>query len=342
MSSIQQEPRYVPYLAGLFDGGGSIYFRISKSNRDLGYRINPTIILHLQHNDALYGMLDEILVSEHIQFKVSKTDSNARRMEIDTRNNVKRFLKLVGEHTIQHSPETNFILNTLFPARDSGEILNKSTFIRMVETIELMQPRRRHNDGVKYTTDYFYEMWDIENQQSPTSIQVPEETYPSKEYIAGMFDGAGKIRPIVHESDSTDLGYSISLRVGITRSWLRDVTAQTITRYLDDLDILYNTNQQNFRLSIHLTHHDSIRELLKSLQPLLIANFEIAALTLHKILPAFEDGYHRTKQGMHDIIALFELVIDSNSEHRKYTSDYFQKLWDCINTLDMAQEIDYT
>lgn len=339
MSPNGKEQRYTPYIAGLFDGGGSIYFRISQSNRDLGYRITPTIILHVGKSDALYGMIDEILVDEHIQFKLSKTESGDRRIEIDTRSNVERFLKLVEDYTVQHLPETRFIIEDLFSARDSGDILDEYTFLTMVKTIELMQPRRQSNDGVKYTVEYFRDEWDITDKVPTRDITLPDGVDTDiDEYLAGLFDGAGKIRPVVHEADSTELGYSISIRASITRSWLRDSTVETIEDFLMEHDIDYNTNKQGRRLSVQITRQKSINEFLIILHPLLVSNFEISALTINKIIPAINDQYHRTRQGLHDIVALFGYVIETSSSHRKYTADFFLNKWDDVEPLDLQKE----
>ena len=324
---------YLSYVTGLFDGGGSIYFRISKSNRDLGYRINPTVIIHLDRADELYGFLDEFLVSEHIQFKVSQTDTGARRLEIDTRVNVERFLRMVREETIQHADAIEFILDELYPARDKGRILDHEEFLRMVETIELMQPRRRYNDSVKYTTDFFYNNWGVDERYLPHEIGVDTDVKDvNAEYVAGVFDGAGKIRPVIHESKSTGLGYSASLRLGITRSWLRNTMLESIKQYLSNQRVKYNVNKQDSRVSLHVTNHECIYKLIDKIQPYLVANFEISAMTRRKIIPAFEDDYHKTRQGLHDVVELYEMVMDCGSE-RKYTSEFFEQQWDSVKPL---------
>lgn len=321
------------YVSGLFDGGGNIYFRISKSNRQLGYRINPSITLRIDHKDELYGFIDKYLVDNQIQFKLSSTSRGSRRIEIDTRNNVERFLNEVRDETVQHKTPSKFILEDFYPTRDSGEILNKKSFVQMLETIELLQPRRVANDSVKYDSQHFYEEWDIDERVSPLMLESTDNTGElKKNYLAGFFDGAGKIRPVIHESDTSPTGYNLSLRVGMTRSWLRDSSINSIISLIEEQDIEYNINKQGKRTSIHITEVDSIEKFLQYIQPYLISNFEISQLTLQKILPAMKDGYHKTKQGVHDIVALYEMVIESG-EDRKYTSSYFQEQWDSIEVI---------
>lgn len=323
------------YLSGLFDAGGNIYFGISKSNRDLGYRINPTIIIHTNQDSKLYGFLDEFFMQNNIQFKTESTDTGVRRIEIDTRNDVERFARLVKGNIIQHSPSINFILERLYPTRDSGEILKKENFIKMVETIEMLQPRRISNSSVKYDSNFFYNNWDINQKLSPVMIPDSENKNAlNKNYIAGFFDGAGKIRPVIHKSNTTDIGYTISLRVGITRSWLREDTVNKIIQILRNMDVQYNINEHNSRVSVHITEYNSIEKFLDTINHILISNFEICVLTLDKIIPSLKDNFHRTKQGIHDIVALYEMVID-NSESRKYTSKYFQNEWDDIEPLNL-------
>lgn len=331
---MKSESDYLSYVAGLFDGGGSIYFRISKSNRDLGYRINPTVVIHLNKKDELYGFLDEFLVSKQIRFKMSHTASGFRRLEIDTRMNIERFLELMRGHSVQHARSIEFILEELYPARDSGRILGMNEFAKMVETIEFMQPRRRHNESVKYTTDFFYDMWDMDEKFLPYDVDRGDIVFdvPSDEYVAGVFDGSGKIRPVIHESDSTEIGYSTSLRLDMTRSWLRDRTLNKLRKYLERNDICYNVNHQDSRVSLHITHQDCIEGFVKEVETKLVANFEISRMTINKVIPAFRDNYHKTRQGLHDIVALYEMVMDCNTE-RKYTSEFFRKEWDSVQPI---------
>jgi hypothetical protein len=323
----------ISYVSGLFDGGGNIYFRISKSNRDLGYRINPTVIIHINQNAELYGFLDEFFFEHNIQFKIKSSSNRVERIEIDTRGNVERFLKLIEEKTIQHSSSTKFILEELYPIRDCGDILKKENFLKMVETIEMLQPRRVSNSTVKYDSNFFYEKWDINNKLSPVMIPTTDiEDEFDPEYMAGFFDGAGKIRPVIHKSSTTETGYTVSLRVGVTRSWLRDSTVNKMTEALESIGVNYNINKQNSRVSIHVTEYDSIEKFLDSIDHNLIANFEICMLTLDKILPSLKDNYHKTKQGIHDIVALYEMVM-KNSASRKYTSKYFRDQWNEVDPL---------
>lgn len=320
------------YVSGLFDGGGNIYFRISKSNRQLGYRINPSITIRIDEKDEIYGFIDEYLVENQIQFKISKTSTGSRRIEIDTRNNVERFLNEVESKTVQHSTPATFILDHFYPTRDNGDILQKKNFVKMLETIELLQPRRVANDSVKYDSSHFYDKWDIDENISPIMMKSDdEENDPSRSYMAGFFDGAGKIRPVIHESETSPTGYNLSLRVGMTRSWLRDSTMNKVEHIIEENDINYNINEQGRRTSIHITELDSVQKFLEYIQPNLIAKFEITQMTLEKILPAMRDNYHKTKQGVYDIVTLYEMVM-SDSEDRKYTSEYFEKQWSDIES----------
>jgi len=321
------------YVSGLFDGGGNIYFRISKSNRQLGYRINPSITLRIDRRDELYGFMDQYLVNNHVQFKMSSTSRGSRRIEIDTRNNVERFLDKVQDETVQHKKSSNFILDNFYPTRDSGDILKKKNFVQMLETIELLQPRRVANNSVKYDSRHFHQEWNIEDNISPAMLESVDNTGEiTKSYLAGFFDGAGKIRPVIHESENSPTGYNLSLRVGVTRSWLRDSTINSIIQFVNNKGIEYNINKQGKRTSIHITEVDSIKKFLEKIQPYLISNFEISQLTLEKILPAMRDNYHRTKQGVHDIVSLYEMVM-KGGEDRRYTSSYFQNQWDSIQVI---------
>ncbi len=329
MREVNKNP-IIPYIAGIFDGGGSIYFRISNSNRELGYRINPTIILNIGACDAIYGMIDEKFLKENIQYKVNETKSGLRRIEIDTKDNVKKFLNLVDEHIVQHKKESRLISKKLFPARESGEILSKENFVNIVRMIEEIQPRRLNNKSVKYTSQYFKNIWnleDIELENESITVENQNLNNLSDLYMAGFFDGCGKIRPIIHKTPSNKTGYNVSIRLCFTRSWLNDYMVEYITDYLNHHDIYYNINKQNNRISIYTTDCNSIKKFIRLTEQYLIKNLEISNLTYNKIIPAYEDKYHESIQGIYDIVKLYEIVLNKNYS-KKYTSKYFEQIWE--------------
>lgn len=326
----------ISYISGLFDGGGNVYFRVIKSNRCLGYRIDPTITICLNDSDELYGFVDEFLMTEGIQYKLSETPSNNRRIEIDTRDNIEKFISIVRDKTVQHQKSLALIQDKLYPLVDSGEILSNNNFTKIVRTIEDIQPRRTCNNGVKYSTEFFKNKWNINTQIEKYNIEEERDCLEKDpEYIGGFFDGSGRIKPIITKSDSSNTGYCLTLRLSMTKSWVKDMTVDCMEDYLEDIGVEYNFNIQDSQTTIHLTDRQSVRDFLKHTSHTLIANFESVQMTLQKVLPAIEDEYHKTRQGIYDIIYLYESVTDI--KNRKYTTDYFESEWDSIETDVISQ-----
>lgn len=331
MVDLNTEQEYQSYISGLFDGGGNIYFRISESNKQIGYSITPIVMLRIGKSDPLYGLIDEMFMRNQIRYNISETTTNNKRVEIDTIDNILRLFSFVSEYSVEHKPEIDFIQNTLVPMKRSDKSITTEQFYKLIKTIEEIQPRRKYNDSIKYSTTYFDSQFDIDTSELDSySIETGSRNKNKTDaYIAGMFDGSGKIRPIVNESASSKHDYNVSLRASITRSWFRKDTVQTYTDYLIDQNINYNINKQDNRFSIYISEVEEISKFINTIKNKIVGNYEVFSLTEQKIIPAIKDDYHKTKQGIHDIVALFEMVLDQD-QNRKYTSDYFCSQWDNV------------
>jgi hypothetical protein len=281
----------------------------------------------------MHAYIDKFLTDNYIKYKF---DKNKDRIEIVNPSDIKKFINIINNFTVQHKHSVNFILDTLYPIYNKNEELTCKKHARLVKTIEEMQPRRKFCDNIKYNSQFFIEkFWDGEKriEAYQTSKNNNCQNLNNIQYLSGFFDGSGRIRPVVIKEDNLDIKHKLFIRVSISQSWIRDETLNKVKNSLDTNNIDYNFNKNKPKTSLHISNVDEIDKFIDSTEKWLISNYEISQMTTEKIIPAIRDDYHKNKQGIYDIIKLYESVINEDNENRKYTSEYFTKKWDEIEEM---------
>lgn len=320
------------YFTGVFDGSGNICFKIKECKSSAGYKIHPTIIIYTR-NDIMHAYIDKFLMDNYIKYKFNK---NKDRIEIVNQNSIKTFINIISDFTIQHKDTVNFISDTLYPIYNRDEDVTREKHARLVKTIEKIQPRRKFCDNIKYNSNFFInKFWDGKKRIKTyrTSDTNKSCKLNNIQYLSGFFDGAGRIRPVVTEENNLEIKYKLSIRVTMSQSWLRDDTLRVIKNCLDQNNINYNLNKKKSKVSLHISDVDQIEKFINLTEQWLISNYEISQMTVEKIIPAIRDDYHKNKQGVYDIVRLYESVMNTFNENRKYTSEYFIKQWDEIEEM---------
>lgn len=315
------------YFGGIFDSSGNICFRIKESQSSIGYKIHPTIIIYTQ-NEITHACIDRFLIENHIKYKFNEKKD---RVEIVNPNSIRTFMNIIKDFTVQHKNTIRFISDVLYPMYNR-ENINRVKFARLVKTIEKIQPRRKFCNNIKYSSQYFInKYWDGEKRIKTYDIDNNQTNdLDNIQYLSGFFDGSGRIRPIIVKDDSIDIGYKLFIRATISQSWIQDRTLQKIKVTLNENNIEYNVNKKESKIAFHISDINELSKFIELTERWLVSNYEISQLTIEKIIPAIEDDYHKSKQGVYDIIRLYESVIDSSSENRKYTSDFFVQEWNNI------------
>lgn len=327
---MEKEDR-LQYIAGLFDGGGNIYYKIRECDNKAGYKINPVIGINV-NSDSLYGFLHKFLIDNQIMYIISE-NANSKRVEITKKENIQRFIELINDYIIQHKVCSKFILDVFYPEINKNTI-SKYKFTKLLRTIEKTQPRRKFGDNIKYCTNYFDNIWEEVGCNESYNIECETTNNIEYTYISGLFDGCGKIRPVVIRSKSHNSDYTVKIRLDIVRYWMKNSLVENLEQKLNRDDIKYNKRKNSKKYNINITKVDSIDEFLLKTQSNLISNYEVTILTRKKIIPAIKDDYNEKRQGVHDIIQLYETVIDDNTDKRKYTSEFFREKWDNVEKID--------
>lgn len=315
------------YFGGLFDSVGGVYFRIKKSNRSFGYKIVPSIVIHT-NDEITYTCFDKFLIDNQIKHKF---DNNSK-IEITKKQNILDFIELISSYSLQHNKSIRFIDNKLYPLRDRETSITKREFIRLVKTLEKIQPRRKFCDNIKYDSQYFKKHFLKENDQKIKTYNIKSENIhieTNSQYLSGFFDGCGNIRPVISENTKKDeINYNLNLKIVLSKSWLKSQPLETLKQTLEKNNIGYSVNSSNYNTKLYISSVTDINKFVNLVTEYSISNYEVCRLTKEKISPAINDGYHKSKQGIYDILNLYEMVTDMNKNNRKYTTEFFEKEWD--------------
>lgn len=312
------------YFTGLFDSNGGVYFRIKESNRSLGYKIVPCIVLHA-NNEITYTYLDKFLIDNQIKHKFHNT-----KIKITKKQNILDFIELIGDYTLQNNHSIKFISNNLYDLRNNKDPITKREFVRLFKTIEKIQPRRKFCDNVKYNSAYFEDQFPKEYTQEIKPYEIQSENIdakPDPKYLSGFFDGCGNIRPVISKKKEDEIKYNLSLKIVLSKSWLKDPPLTKLKRTLDENNINYCVNNSNYNTKLCISTFSSIDKFINLVTRHTISNYEVCQMTREKILPAIEDNYHNSRQGIYDIFSLYEMVTDMNKNNRKYTTEFFEEEW---------------
>lgn len=314
------------YFGGLFDSVGGVYFRIKKSNRSLGYKIVPSIVLHTD-NEITYTCFDKFLIDNQIKHKF---DNNSK-IEITKKQNILDFIELIRGNSLQHDKSIKFIDNILYTLRNRKTPITKREFVRLVKTLEKIQPRRKFCDNVKYNSTYFKKQFLEGYSQKIKAYDIQSKDIhieTDQQYLSGFFDGCGNIRPVISENNKEDeIEYNLNLKIVLSKSWLKALPLETLKKTLNKNNINYSVNNSNYNTKLYISTVTDINNFVNLVTNHSISNYEVCRLTKEKILPAIDDDYHKSRQGIYDIFNLYEMVTDMNKNNRKYTTKFFEEEW---------------
>lgn len=152
----------IEYVAGLFDGAGSISLRISESNKtDIGFEIIPSVWVSI-NNEMVLGLLDEFGTDHGLFPKIEQTGHGTTRWTLRSRRDVEQFLSTIEPHLVNHYERAGLMLYEVLPRLEKERHLTKRGFVEVAELADELDKHRLHGKERKYTADYFRERWEKE------------------------------------------------------------------------------------------------------------------------------------------------------------------------------------
>lgn len=316
------------YFAGFIEGSGDVSITVCSTDSHIGVRIQPHIRITV-YDEVTHGMVDACLDQLNVTYRTKSRDSIATQLRVTGRSNVKALLGAISPHLQLTKKEAAFILEVVWSKLDSGELRRSDGFLRALKTYENIRPRRLKSGATKYTVDSLSEEFGVDTAEiEPYTLSPTDEVPISDEYAAGLFDGCGKISPLVTQKDSAPQGFKIAPELSLQRASIDDEFAERMNSYAETKGFEFSHSPQLGTL--RTSSVSKISEFLKHIHPHLVRQFLEVEYTRDVILPLFQEGIHNTsRQGFYEcLFALSAVKTQSRSaQTEKYTPEFFKFRW---------------
>lgn len=153
-------------------------------------------------------------------------------------------------------------------------------------------------------------------------------------HLAGYIDGSASITVHVNESDDYSVGYHFKPVVVIYVPRRDETMLGKLDAYCEDNFVQYAADEregkENDSVRWSVFEGDNIKRFLEPMLPYLVSRYHDANVMVEKIVPAVEDGEHREKRGLYELMEFADELRQSNRKGTdpKYTQEYFADEWD--------------
>lgn len=315
------------YLIGLLD-----YLTIPKltpyQTAGSGYGLSTEVWINVRQSDILAGLLTDVLDSLGISFRLDYRGDTPGSIVVGKSSSIKQLRDLGKGSYIQIAQKLEYLVDIDKEYRGEPISADPELFLKIYKPWAELHPEWGRQNSKKYTLDFFKSKFDI---SSISNVQdLPEVTYPdeiAEEYVSGLFDAKGSLRLLINKSNEYSVGYAMapSLRVQITQPHL--LVGPHLKKFFETKDFNIKVQEENSRLRVQLSNVDGIEKFIEFVGPDTYYNYEICDLFYKQLLPAYEDGYHHTKDGFFDMVRAYEQVRNSDKKH-KYDTEHFKFEWD--------------
>lgn len=328
------------YIAGLLDMCSRISYSLELPESPEGSPyVEKGLSVSVGHNRTIAGLLEEYFESIGIQAKFRKDSSY--RTDIQKNEELELLESALDGYSIELMRGLKFVNSREFTNNDLTQ--DNESVLRLIKTMLAIRPAKRSSDLLKYSPRELARELNIsEKDINPFDIPpISIGTNLTTEYIGGMFDACGRHNLIVSKDPTYDIGYSIQSKVSIHRSSLHPVTVSLIHDTFDHHGVPYNKDTQSdiYALGLGIHGPERIREFYENFGDSFYISLPEMEVFNREILPRFDEGLHRTKQGLFDILYIAETELDIFKRKRKYDISYFAEKWDSdIDTYDYEPE----
>jgi hypothetical protein len=157
----------IAHLAGFFDAAGNISLRVTKDeDYRLGFTLRPIVrVLRPNEEDPILGKLMEYADDEAVKYSLTEIShgggGSSTGFVITDTDSIERFLEPMFEYMVTQYIRANIMLNEILPELEDGQHREKEGFVRLVSIADDIRRESASSKKVKYTEEYFREMWSI-------------------------------------------------------------------------------------------------------------------------------------------------------------------------------------
>lgn len=330
MNSSQPDFDFPPsYIAGLLDATGRVRFPISKAGDDQ-YTVHPALRIYPYGSTMRGNIIGSFLEAQGYEYNyIERADSRDffRVQFVSELADLQDYLAGESAHLVR---ELEFVTG-LFSDMFDGEILRPQMIYRFLRIRDQLRyewrPRGIHHQAPS----------DIEAAHDiDADIDLPTLTHGSFrssysiQYLAGLFDGAGRFRPSIAKNSEHTIGYGIQPTLRLYLGGINNTLITHVQQFCADYNLRVGDSSEQNTLNIVFTGPGAIRRILEVIYPQLIVAAEPAALLDDAVFPRIDANDHLTKQGFYEILTVLDDVAALSGgevRHREYTPEYFADLW---------------
>ena len=152
------------------------------------------------------------------------------------------------------------------------------------------------------------------------------------QYFAGVIDGDGSIKVCIKDRRrrrrKTKIGFEFQPMVTIkTDSSVLEIV-NAFKRFCSCLGVKPFVSWHKTYVTFGVSGRESVKRLLKAVEPYLIIKKREADIMLKKIIPMMEQGKHLTKEGILEIMPYIDQMNKrGGNKRKKYTTNYFRMVF---------------
>jgi hypothetical protein len=335
-NTIEDIPR--SYLAAILDMRGRATFSLNiPEAEDRSPTAEANVRFSFGDNASLAGLVDEFFKDIGVNHR-TREDSSIR-IEVRRNEDIQTIYEEIGSHSVEIARALGYITNHQFTKEDI--VKDAESVVEFTKTVQEIRPAKREFDSLVYSPREVAQRLGvsqigIESHELP---RMPDWDVLPKEYMGGVFDSIGGYHLQSTKDSTFDLGYSLRPRITLHRSSLHPVTVALVQDTLTESGVPHNVSTQSniYTVQVEIHGENRIQKFHDAFGDEVFTSFPTLHAVSTEILPRFEDGLHKTKQGYYDILYLAEYELGLFDRDIKYDTQYFAEKWgDEIDTYEVT------
>jgi hypothetical protein len=149
------------YLAGIFDGEGSIGLYPQKiKSTNTGWKFQPQLtIKQVNPTKEFKKSIKSVLNEQNINFSVQDKDSGEYNIRMQSRDSIVNFWEMINNHIYIKKTEMQIMCGEIIPMLNSNIHKTKSGIIKLMEKKKEMDKNKSSSgdSNRKYNLEYFEE-----------------------------------------------------------------------------------------------------------------------------------------------------------------------------------------
>lgn len=315
------------YLIGLIDYLASP--RLRPIPGKTGYGLQTSVKFSFRQSELLQHILSQLFDNLDVEYRISTTsDGKPKEATIGDFLSIKKLCDFGAGSYIQNGKKFKYLVQVNDRYRGKNISGRPDVFLQIFKPWADMHPEWKNHKSRKYTLDFFKTKFGIENVSEEDD--VPAVSYPNTitdQYVAGFFDAKGRLKLQAAKSRDYTLGYTLSPGLRIALSNPQMLVGPHLKKYLADTSITPVFKESNSKLLVYINSNEDIEAFLEQIGKHCYYNYDICQLFYEQLIPAYRDGYHRSKSGFLDMLRAYENVKNYNRES-KYDVEYFESIWE--------------